>query len=369
MIGTGGKGDGRAYPTGKSLRAGERVEIILQLGRSFEVARAMLTLLDSLTVHRPGDAPRRVELHRGDLTTLGPKEAVDVLVVSAFRGDYAPTRTSLIGALQRNRKISVDRLAREKAVDLRDYFSCWLSEDLTARCPGCGFKRLLCFEPDTDAHEVVDHLFQALAPFLGGKLRLSTVAMPLLATGAMGSTAQDLLPPLIGEAVSWMALGFPLRCLKIVEYDKSQQPGEAAAVFAAVKKVHSRWDVFISYSHQDAKEADVLYDELKGRGLEVFRDSNSLVTGSAWWDDIRNAIKSSGYFVPLYSPDYVHSDTCMSELSIALASNKPVLFPICLCGVGELPPFMTLSHMEVCPKGQDDRLREACQRLVAKLQG
>jgi hypothetical protein len=329
----------------------------------------MLTLLDSLTVHRPGDAPRRVELHRGDLTALGPKEAVDVLVVSAFRGDYAPTPDSLIGALQRNRTISVARLAEQKAVDLRDYFSCWLSQDLTAGHPGCGFKRLLCFEPEADAHEVVDHLFQALAPFLGGKLRLSTVAMPLLATGALGATARDLLPPLVGEAVGWMALGFPLRCLKVVEYDKSPRPGEAAAVFAEVKKVHCRWDVFISYSHQDAREADVVYEELTGRGLEVFRDSKSLVTGASWWDDIRNAIRSSGYFVPLYSPDYLRSDTCLSEYSIALASNKPVLFPICLCGVGELPPFLTLSHMELCPKGQNDRLREACRELVSRLRG
>lgn len=329
----------------------------------------MMTLLDSLTVHRPGDAPRKVELHRGDLTALDPREAVDVVVVSAFRGDYTPTPSSLIGALHRNQKISVAHLAGQKAVDLRDHFSCWLSQDLMASHPCCGLKRLLCFEPEADAHEVVGHLFQALAPFLGGKLRLSTVAMPLLAAGAPGATARELLPPLVGEAVSWMGLGFPLRCLKVVEYDKSPRPGEAAAVFAEVKKVHSRWDVFISYSHQDAREADALYEELTGRGLEVFRDCKGLVTGSAWWDDIRNAIRSSGYFVPLYSPDYLRSDTCLSEFSIALASNKPVLFPICLCGVGELPPFMTLAHLEVCPKGQGERLREACQRLVSKLQG
>jgi hypothetical protein len=134
-------------------------------------------------------------------------------------------------------------------------------------------------------------------------------------------------------------------------------------------ETHSRCDAFINYSHQDAQEADVVYEELTGRGLEVPRDPKSLVTGAAWWGDIRNAIRSSGYFVPLYSPGYLRSDACLSELSIALASNRPVLFPPCLCGVGELPPHLALSHMELCPKGQNDRLRGACQQLVPRLRG
>ena len=251
-------------------------------------------------------------------------------------GQLRPDPISLIGALHRNKNISVADLAQDKAVDLRDYFSCWLSQDLTGQHPGCGFKRLLCFEPGTDAHEVVEHLFQALAPFLGGKLRLSTVAMPSARHRRLGIDVRDILAPIIDEAVNWMSLGFPLRCLKIVEYEKSPAR-EAAAVFAEVKKKHSRWHAFISYSHQDRAEADILYDELQRHGLQVFRDSKSLPTGSAWWDEIRNAIRSSGYFVPLYSSDYLRSDTCMSEFSIALASGKPVLFPDRLCAVGDCP--------------------------------
>ena len=336
----------------------------------------MLKLLDSLTVHRPGDAPRKVELYRGDLTALEPKEAVDVLIVSAFRGVYSPNPDSLIGALHFNKQISVKALAREKAVDLRDYFSCWLSQDLTAIHPGCGFKRLLCFEPATSPHEVVDHLFQALAPFLGGKLRLSTVAMPLLATRALGATVGEILTPVVTEAVNWMSLGFPLRRLKIVAYDKmpslprqNDQVAEAAATFAEVKRQHSRWDVFVSYSHQDQGAADIVYDEVRGQGFQVFRDSACLLTGSAWWDEIRTAIRSSSFFVPLYSPDYLASDICMSEFSIALASKKPILFPVCLCGADELPSFMTQHHLELCPKGDGGRLRQACERLLGQLRG
>jgi TIR domain len=327
----------------------------------------MMKLLDSLTVYRPGDAPKQVELYRGDLSALEPGEAVDVLVVSAFRGNYYPSPVSMIGALLHKQGISVADLARDKAVDLRDYFSCWLSRDLTGAYPRCGFKRLLCFEPETDAHEVVGHLFQALAPFLGGKTPLSTVAMPLIATRAMGASVHGVLTRLIDEAVSWMSFGFPLRRLKIVEYDRSQQAGEAAAVFAEVKRRHSRWDVFISYSHQDREAADELYDGLRSHGLRVFRDSTSLVTGTAWWDEIRNAIRTAGYFVPLYSSDYLRSDTCMSEFSIALASGKSVLFPICLCAVADLPAFMTHNHMEVCPKGDRGRLRDACKKLVSRV--
>jgi hypothetical protein len=327
----------------------------------------MLTRLDTLTVHRPGDAPRTVELYSGDLTKLEPAEAVDVLIVSAVRGGYSPVRGSLIGALERNLGISVAELARDKAVDLRDYFSCWLSNDLTDEFPGCGFKRLLCFEPMWNAHEVIDHLFQALAPFLGGKQPLSTVATPLVATRALGATVRDVLVGMIDGAVEWMSHGFPLRRLKIVEYPLSGVAGQAAAVFAEVKQKHSRWDVFLSYCRQDWAAADVVTGELRARGLRVFRDAHSLEAGSAWWDEIRTAIKTAGFFLPLYSKGYVKSDSCMSELSIALASGKPVLFPVCLCDVADLPPFMTHHHVEVCPDGGAAALLQACGRLLARV--
>ena len=48
-----------------------------------------MKLLDSITIR--GREPKQIELYQGDLTSLTPEEAVDLLVISAFPGNYMPT--------------------------------------------------------------------------------------------------------------------------------------------------------------------------------------------------------------------------------------------------------------------------------------
>jgi hypothetical protein len=334
--------------------------------------------LDFLTVHRPGGEPGRIELYKGDLTDLKPAEAVDVLGVSAFRNDYTPVPPTLIHALA-EKGLAVWKLSQDKEVDLRDAFSCWLSRELPAELAehGLRYRRILCFEPHWKAYwgnppQVVEELYQALAPFMGGKRALTTVAMPLLATGNIGCSIQEMIRPLLDAPLRWMRAGFPLRTVRIACF--SADAAEIARrEFQQFKSNFSRWDVFISYCHEDSVAVDLFCQALREARpeLAIFRDRNVLQAGDALYERLANEIRCSSFFVPFYSPDYLKSNACLHEFSTAWVTHqltgRPHFFPILARAVA-LTPYMMQVLYEDCTAGKD-RLLETCCRLVERLRG
>lgn len=112
--------------------------------RVFEEDHCKMRLLGTIIVRGAGG--KRIELYQGDVTSLGPDQGFDPLVVSAFPDDYVPTSTSLIGALHR-KGLSVAKLAASKEIDLRSNFSRWLSHEFKPSHNELRFSRILCFEP------------------------------------------------------------------------------------------------------------------------------------------------------------------------------------------------------------------------------
>ena len=117
-----------------------------------------MELISQLTVHRTG-ADAVIQLLQGDITALPEDYAVDLLVVSAFPGDY--TRT-IIGSLHQ-RGVSMASLAVHKEADLTAQLGCWLSvpiqEDLQSQLH---FQRILCFESgrlSTKPEELAENIF------------------------------------------------------------------------------------------------------------------------------------------------------------------------------------------------------------------
>ena len=336
-----------------------------------------MSLLDVIEVQCNGQT-RRIELHVGDLTELAPNDAVDLLILSAFPNDYLPTRTSLIGALFRE-GLSVDALSRDKAVDLRDSFSCWMSKPIPSEHADLQFGRILCFEPlmRGEPPELVGDIFRALSPFLGDDPPIRSAAMPIVAAGDQGYPVAAMLDPLVEACVNWMGIGLPLETLKIFAYS-DQTAAEAAKAFAQLKTrlrppqraSGFEFDVFISYSRKNADPGEELASILADAKLKVYIDVQSLEKGAAWQSHIFNALDNCAKMVALYSPQYIESKICQEEFNIAWTrardEESQVIFPIYWQST-TLPTYMRMLNFFDCREGNSARLLSACNELVTTL--
>lgn len=340
-----------------------------------------MRLLDSLIV----DGDKHIEIYHGNLAEMSPDDAVDVLVVSAFPNNYVPTPGTLVGALH-HKGIPLQELAGRKAFDLRENFSCWMSEEIHSDDPGIQFRRILCFESPVrdNAVQVVGGIFQSLMPFVNGDLNVDSVAMPLVSTGRQGVPVVDMLDTLLEAAVHWMRIGLPLKRLKIVEFSEVKA-AEIKGVFSVLKRRYAtaplpepapassfRYDLFISYSHINAAEALFLVGELRKAkpDIRVFFDQQELNAGAAWQYELYEALDDCRKVITLYSPTYLSSKVCREEYNIALFRHREsadgVLIPVYLYSTN-LPTYMNLVQFIDCREGSRDKLRAACQEIVQQL--
>ena len=377
--------------------------------------------LSSIQVH--GAKPRRIELLQGDLTELGEGEGFDLLVVSAFPDDYLPTRTSLIGALHR-KGLSVADLAQDKSVDLRDNFSSWLSKPLSPADPGLRFTRILCFEPSKRGAppEVVGDIFRALMPILAEAPDINSIALPIVAAGNQGCSVAEMLPPLLDAALGWLEKGLPLDCIKIVTL-RDAQAAEAERIFNARKRSYlarrpvlarkqlgddfllggsvgqdnkaramtfgtgssnpvevaaepppaePEYDVFISYSHKNARDSEMLEKTLRRLRPEIriFVDRKNLDVGCAWQIEIFESLDKCRKIVAMLSPEYIASKVCKEEFNIAWLRGREadddIIFPLYLYSA-PLPTYMKYKNFLDCREGDAQRIEEASRRLLETL--
>ncbi len=339
--------------------------------------------LEAITVLGNDGKQRAIRLCLGDLTGIPPGEEVDVLVVSAFPGDYVPTAGSLIGALYQRRGLAVGELAGNKQIDLTNIYSSWLSHDIRPRHPQLGFARVLCFEPLRDRKgksmaQRIGDMFRSLLPILYDDGQLRSIAMPLLTAGDQGNRPADVVPPLIEAAVHWLALGIPLDTIKIVEIDPNRAE-EARRSFRSVAEqfrtltsaatATKSYDVFISYAHEDEQAVADFAARLRRAEFHVFLDRLNLNPGSAWQAEIFAALDDSHKIISVYSPDYLASDICKEEFNVAYARNrkeKGVLLPVLLRGT-KLPTFMSLLQYVDARDGTPPAVDAVWPRIISTL--
>lgn len=339
---------------------------------------------------------RRIELCHGDLADVGPEDASDLLVVSAFPGDYTQTSLSLIGQLAR-RGLSVGALAADKEADLRATTSCWISKHVEGGRQRYGFDRLLCYEPRTPslAAETVGDLFRALVPYVGPTTGVATVAMPVLGSGDMARPFDEMLRAILDAARHWMAARLALERLRIVvntphrvaraddsfarwstENPPAPTPAPPLRVDAKLGDAAdpSAFDVFISYARADgaatAELVGAALAELRP-GTRIFLDKLSIDIGVPWQRRIAESIDASKKVVVVMTPGFLVSKPCQEELNMAslkhMESTEPVLFPIYVLSCERLPLHLRVLNYFECREADQALVRAACQDLVGAL--
>ncbi len=341
-----------------------------------------MQLLDSLIILN-GNEKRAIELWQGDITEMSPAEAVNILVVSAFPGNYYPNPVSLIGALHQ-KGVSVERLAKDKQEDLRETCSCWLSKKIQSNNPGIQFEHILCFEPDFlgSPTDVVGDIFRSLAPFIISDPHLTEVAMPLVSTGMVGTPVAEMVAALFSAAVGWLENGLPLKRLKIIEISPLKA-AEIKGAFGVLKKQYQhttkqkarkpKYDTFLSYSHEITPDANALVDELKRLkpDLRIFIDQQDLEPGVAWHEKLYRSIDDSRKVLVVYSPAYPKSKTCQEEFNLAsllhVRAGQKILFPVLLYETELLPHMSDYQYID-CKIADRKKMRAACKKLIQELE-
>ena len=363
-----------------------------------------------------------IQLLQGDLSAIPAEHATDILVMSAFPNEYIALKGSLIDALD-DRGLSVEAMAKDKEVDLRNQLDCWLSKPLSPTDQQkFNFKRILCFEPGDkikEPGEVVGDIFRCINTFAFDADK-NTLVMPIIATGYQRIAMEKILPALLQAAYFWLQNGLPVKSLKLVVHS-TERAAEALPVFDKFKssievrytaetappqpplpkksnsffnriknKIGKRlsinkaietpvnipakkgYDYFLSYAHVHAKQVQYFVDELKAKknSLSIFYDKDSIPPGGLWIQQISAAIQKADKVLIFLSPDYDKSPVCWDEFQCAKLMEynrkESIIQTIYLYGYKEteMPLIMGIYSYIDCREGSNEKMGACIQQLL-----
>jgi len=391
---------------------------------NYKVKKGLMQLLSQIDIHGTNAS---IQLLYGDLTAIPKEHAADILVVSAYPGNYITISGTLMAALY-DKGISVEDMAREKEVNLVDELGCWLSKPLSPeQQQKLNFRRILCFEPYTHTvapETVVGNIFRCINTFAFDKHN-NTIAMPVLASGNQKVPLEKMMPAIIDAAIFWLENGLPLDCIKLALY-REEQVAAALPIFTAIKEKYnpafvfvpkdvqpapapapspqavdadrkitappstpprmnpveiggttvpvssvSEYDFFISYSHRQLDQVKEFVTALleKNNSFNIFYDKTSIPPGGSWIRQISDAIQKSKAVVCILSPEYSKSDVCWDEFQCAkvmeLRKKKSMIKTINFLNDENMPPMMAIYSYIDCTEGDLEKLKNAVNDLLS----
>ena len=209
-------------------------------------------------------------------------------------------------------------------IDLLDFVSSWLSNDNKARpknlCNELKDKYLLML-----GNTYSDWLFR----FIWYSMRKPDLGHGMLAYDTLDESLINFLERT--ETFTKQNTSDVIDQI-LVRLDKKLKENEATKF----NKPEENMDVFISYSRSDTQVAEQLYKALTAQGKRVWYDKYNLTDGGLFMDEIRKAIKTAKYFVPILTPNiekekresHVYRNEWDTAIEVAISMGRTYIIPL-----------------------------------------
>ena len=282
-----------------------------------------------------------------DITDL--HDRLDIMTISAFYRSYAPTRRTLLGALN-DYNISINHLAENPEIDLRKTGNVWLSESLQG--PGLPIGRIGCIEtspytPSRNAWQYKEKnilssikvYFKMLDIASLNGISVENIGMPILGGGAQNISMDMIAVPVLNECLNFLKINEFVKNIYIITNNPNQAYQMAKTIdnsysIARNKNLYSTESrkisdmplLFISYSSKDKDIADNLCAKFENNGMKVWYAPRN-VDKNAYADSIVNAISKASYFVVIMSKNSFASYHVLNEIDLAFQElNRNIKF-------------------------------------------
>jgi hypothetical protein len=208
--------------------------------------------------------------------------------------------------------------------DMLDYVSSWLSNDNRARpknlCNELKDKYLLVL-----GNNYANWLFR----FIWYSMRKSDLGRGMFAYDSLDESLLNFLER--AETFTRQNTSEVIDQI-IARLDKKLAENE----LVKFNQPEENMDVFISYSRSDSEVAEQLYETLTAQGKRVWYDRNNLTDGGNFMEEIRKAIRTAKYFVPILSENivkekadsHVYRNEWNTAIDVAISMGRTYIIPL-----------------------------------------
>ena len=269
---------------------------------------------------------KKLSVIHGDLCTSS--EEYDLVVCSAYKNSYAPTRGTLINGLLYNKNISVYLMSKNREINLSER-GVWLSRETNT-----AFHRIACVEllgyRDRYKAELINYksifstLYYILEQAALSGIPIKRIALPLLGTGCQNIDVSYIASPLIHYCIRALRNIDGLE--EIVFWERDEHKADLLSHFLEELYTSStHYDVMISYSTKQKDEAEAIYLRLISEGISTWMAPQSIPDGSEYYIEIPKAINNSKIILLLLTNDSINSQYVPKEISASIGAKKYIM--------------------------------------------